>query len=398
MEITTQQRVGRRILQHVRAIAFPRFTGTHGERKAQSYIQTVFHQAGYYINENEFTSSLYPLEVFPRLVIAVLCTLVVGAYLCVEEIPVLSIELCVLTVLIFLFASRWNGLFEKMYSFKKFGELHSKNMIAIHPHQKNHINVVFTAHYDSKSQTFSGVTRFVLYAILAVVLITNICFISAEIFFHWNHLILLIPLIPMCIVGIILQFNATHNHSPGAYDNASGVGVMLELAIANGQEPRGVNLAFVATGAEEAGLCGAVALMHDGRFLEHFPPSRTIIINFDGVGCEGPVQITDRYGIPPAYTGKLVSKLCVKIGERFGIKTKRNWMPTGAAMDHIPLSYHGYQTVTLSTASYSHTFRAMHTSDDVIDNLSIQSLEHCFAIGQEIIDSIPSTQYLASTN
>lgn len=398
MQIIAQKRVGNRILHHIRAIAFPRFTGTNGERKAQAYIRNTFQSAGYIINEQEFTSSLFPLEILPRISIAIVCSMIVIAFAILPHIPALSIELSILSLLFMVFGTRWNVVIESLYRVKKFGIIHSKNIIATHPHQQNHINVVFTAHYDSKSQTFSGVTRFFFYSFLTVSALLSIAGIITRVFITFELFYLMIFILPMCTVGLLLQFNSTHNRSIGAYDNASGVGIILELASTFSQENPGVNLAFVATGAEEAGLCGAVALMRDGRFLEHFPPSRTIIINIDGVGCDGPVRVTDRYGVPPVKTGRLVSELCVKIGERFGIKTKRNWMPAGAAMDHIPFASHGYQTVTLSTAKLQKTFHTMHTKRDVVDNISVSALEHCYAIAQEIVDSIPTTQYLASTN
>lgn len=398
MEIITEKRVGRRIMQHIRAIAIPRFAGTSGERIAQTYIRNTFQNIGYVVNEHDFTTSLFPLEVFPRLAIAVICTLIVIAYTSLRSLPVLSFELCFLTLLLIVISSRWNGLFERMYKIKSFGKLQSKNIIAIHSHQQNHLNVIFTAHYDSKSQTFSAVVRFIQLLSLVFFITLSIVSLSLVIVFGLSEIIPIAFIIPMCVIGLLLQCNSTHNRSAGAYDNASGVGVMLELAHTYAHENPGVNLAFVATGAEEAGLCGAVALMHDGRFIEHFSPSRTIIVNLDGMGSDGAVYITDRYGIPPIATGRLLSDLCRKIGMRFGIDTKRHWLPTGAAMDHIPFSYHGYQTVTLSTANFNKTFRAMHTNHDVIENLSVTSLENCFAIAQEIIDSIPTTRYLASAN
>ena len=398
MEIIAQKRVGSRALAHIRFLAEPRFPGSTGEEKAQAYIRKMLQRCGYTVNEQEFSSSLFPSEYAPRLVIGIVCSLIVVAYYFIDSFPALSIEIMVMVLLLMIFSTQWSSLIEKLYSLKRFGVLHSKNLIAMHPHRNNHINVVFTAHYDSKSQTLSGMTRFSLFTALMAFSVFNCFGMVFAILNTLPELWLLVPISLQCAIGMLLQFNTTSNKSPGAYDNASGVAVLLELAQTFSQTNPNVNLAFVATGAEEAGLCGAVALMHDGRFLESFPPSQTIIINFDGIGCEGAVRITNRFGLPPRHTGLLVSTTLKAIGDRFGIAVKNNWILTGAAMDHIPFAAHGYQTVTVSTAGFHKAFRSMHTAHDVAENLSLTSIEHCYAIAQEFVDSIPATNHLFSTN
>jgi hypothetical protein len=40
----------------------------------------------------------------------------------------------------------------------------------------------------------------------------------------------------------------------------------------------------------------------------------------------------------------------------------------------------------------------MHTRRDTADQLSLDALERCFAVARELVDSLPSAQYLASLN
>lgn len=398
MEITAQRRIGRRILFHIEALHIPRFTGSPGEESARRYIRQTFLNDGYGVIERPFTASLFPGTFLPRLSIAAVCAMILTAFLSNGWSPVAAVELCILALLTILLVSRWSPWLERMYRWKVFGTLESRNIVALHPHQQNRLNVVFTAHYDSKSQTFSGAARFLLYILLAALVLINAILITLNAFFSWDNAVLLAAIVPMTVVGVLLQVNGTKNRSPGAYDNASGVGILLELAHSFGGEIPGVNLVFIATGAEEAGLCGAVALMQDERMQQYLPPSRTIMINIDSVGNGLPLTVIDRYGIPPVRTGGLVAQLCLRIAERFGIPARSRWIPTGAAVDHIPFSAHGYQTVTLSTAGWSRAFRAMHTVEDVPDNLSVDALEQCYAVVRELVDSIPSAQYIASLN
>jgi hypothetical protein len=389
MEVIAENRIGRRILRHVLALAFPRFTGSVGEQKAQSYIRKAFQDEQYLISEQKFESSLFPLELLPRLGVLLLSSILLVALTVTHTFPALTIELSVLTLLLLVLMTRWSPIAEKLYRFSRFGHLRSKNILALHPVQDRHLNIIFTAHYDSKAQSFSGSLRFALFGATAILFTVSALLLISAIVFGFSTDLVVLTLVPACVTALAIQFNTTSNASPGAFDNASGVAIMLELAHSFAGAVPNANLAFIATGAEEAGLCGAVALVQDGTFIDQFPPERTIVVNLDGIGSQGPIRITDRYGIPPKKTGLLVSHLCLQIANRFGIDARTNWLPTGAAMDHIPFAAHGYQSVTLSSAGWNKTFRAMHTRNDVAANLDVAMLECCYAIGQEIVESIP---------
>ncbi len=389
MEIIAENRIGRRILRHVRELAQPRFVGSAGELRARNYIKAAFQREGYEVDEQPFTSSFFPLDIFPRLLTtAIIVALIVG-YFSIAAVPAYAVETGILVLLLLVLATRWSRAAELMYRLRTFGSLRSKNIIAEHPSRENRIAIIFMAHYDSKSQNLSGPTRFALYGALSVVsTLSALLMIAAAVFALPPELVLL-TLIPACLLFITLLTVSTANASPGAYDNASGVAVLLELAHSFASEQPKADLVFVATGAEEAGLCGAVALAGNEEFVERFPASRSIIINLDGIGSRGPLRVTDRYGIPPVKTGPQLARLCNDIASRFGIDSRNHWLPTGAAMDHIPFAAHGYQSVTLSTASWDRAFRAMHTRRDTADLLDIAAIEHCYAVCREIVEAMP---------
>lgn len=393
MEVLSENRIGRRILRRIEGLSIPRFTGSEGERKVQSFIRQAFQGNNYFVTDHDFRSSLFPLEIFPRFGVTLLTFLLILAVLSLSDIPVLSIELSILVILLLILGTRWSSFAEMMYGLKKFGQLDSRNIIAVHPHQGNHLNVIFTAHYDSKSQRFGGVTRFALFGAFGAFAVCASLMITLTAILQLSSLYAFLFVIPLVMIMMAVQANTTGNVSPGAYDNASGVAVMLELAHTFSTELPNANLAFIATGAEEAGLCGAVALMKHPSFFEQFPPERTIIVNLDGIGSKGPLCITDRYGFPPVKTGVLVSNLCKEVANRFAVPVKTNWMVMGAGMDHIPFAAHGYQSVTLSTAGWNRAFRAMHTRKDVVANLDLSTLEFSYAVCQEIVDSIPRMQH-----
>ena len=88
--------------------------------------------------------------------------------------------------------------------------------------------------------------------------------------------------ISVLLLALILNF--TGNRSPGALDNGSGIGSLLELARTWRPRPDApADVVFVATGAEEAGLDGArhFLKMHDAWWFE----KPTLLINLESVGA-----------------------------------------------------------------------------------------------------------------
>ena len=69
---------------------------------------------------------------------------------------------------------------------------------------------------------------------------------------------------------------------PGANDNLTGCAALAVLARRLApRKPREVELVFVATGAEEAGTCGARALVQAKR--DAWDPAKTVIVGIDGL-------------------------------------------------------------------------------------------------------------------
>jgi hypothetical protein len=390
MEVIAENRVGRRMLRHITALAEPRFAGSTGEQRAQDYITARFLEDEYRIVEQPFESSLYTMEALPRIGAALLLSCLVFAFSALRSVPSLAVELSVLVLLALLAATRWSPLHERLHGLKQFGSLRSRNIIAMHPSQDAHLNVLFTAHYDSARHILGGPFQSALFGALSLLQAATAALILAATLAALPAGYVLLALVPAGLLTLLAQFTIIRNDSPGAYDNASGVALLLELARAFATSRPQVNLAFIATGAGEAGRCGAVALMQSEMFGAHFPPERSIVINLDGIGSKGPIRVSDRYGLPPSRTGVLVADLCRRVCDRFGLEARSVWTPAGAALDHIPFAAHGYQAVTLSTAGWNKAFRSAHTRHDTPEHLDVATLELCFAVAQEVVDSIPA--------
>ena len=81
--------------------------------------------------------------------------------------------------------------------------------------------------------------------------------------------------------------------TPGANDNASGVAVLLETARVIARAPLlTTSVWFVATGAEESGLWGALHLIRESQFDR----AKTMVINLDNLG-RGRLSLTTAEGM-----------------------------------------------------------------------------------------------------
>lgn len=116
----------------------------------------------------------------------------------------------------------------------------------------------------------------------------------------------------------------SYRESPGADDNASGIGVLLELArhfVTSGVEP-GLRLRFVAFGAEEAGLVGSRAYL-DAHAAEL--ANCALLLNLDQVGGpRGPsVEVTG--GVSGVPADAVVNRFPASLRNRTWEGTEGRW-------------------------------------------------------------------------
>ncbi len=157
-------------------------------------------------------------------------------------------------------------------------------------------------------------------------------------------------------------------YSPGAIDNASGVGVLLALAeYFAAQPPPNFQLGFLFTGAEETGAHGASAfadrLRTDGK--------QAAFIVLDMVGAGNALRYISADGVYfPLHTdprlNKMLQTACPEI---------RPLNETLRSGDHAVFIRRGFPTAALQTSGSSKAERAYHTVHDTIDLLNPVTLE-----------------------
>ena len=378
----------KRVYQHIKRLAYPRLVGSAGEVKARGYIVQAFTAFGLEVSRETFSFTKFPAEVLPR----ILCGLFVPVVLSVpwlgERLPIPVCIVCLLSLSIAMLFTQWQKRFEGLYDIGK--QHNSANIIATNGKKQdgNTPVLLFVAHYDSKSQILPIAVRAVAYGIAIVgLIILTVISVTQVLTVVW-----LSDPIVWSIAGIttfcllLLQVNLTQNRSPGGFDNASGVGVMLEVARVVMARDEKKSITFLATGAEEYGMCGALRYIQ--KHADEHDRNRTYVINLDGLGVGNGVNLVTRYGMPPVHTTRKLAQMFGTSGESLGVQVSERYLPIGVGLDSIPIASRGFETVTLTAGDVGSVALKIHSKQDNADLLNVESLQQ---VGELITDVIEST-------
>ena len=350
-----------RAYRHIEQLAFPRLAGSAGERKARDYLLNELAAQGYTVTREPFTYSRFPAEALPQLIAIVSIGGVVSACLFYERYPLVAVVLCFALILVVFVFTRWRKSLEPLYDLGK--RYPSENIVA-----KNHSaldarpQIVFVAHYDAKSQVLPIVVRALCYTIASIGLVALTALIVIQALFVkglpkafvWGTGACIL----LCLLTLLLNF--TQNRSPGAFDNASGVGVVLELARC--LKSSSVPVTFLFTGAEEFGMCGALRYAQ-----QHTPNPETYFINIDSVGTAEALSLITRYGIPPVTTSTQLGQALANAAADTNVELRQVYLPVGVGFDHIPIASRSGEAVTLSSGGFGGASLRVHSARDTID-------------------------------
>lgn len=373
-------------LEYARLIAFPRLSGTSGEEKALSLITETFKKSGLSIREERFRVSLFP-RIFQRISLSWLILLLLFSKLIASHHPLIASLLLFTVISLIPFSNLAFLFFMKFVSIKDSGKGKvSKNIIAhLAGGEKNKkARLYLIAHYDSKSQSISLPARiFCLISGVTAMLLLATCYLlqSFQIFLSasslLSSLLTVIALTPFTILFSI----RTGNKSPGALDNAGGIGLLLELAgVYSKHQPENLELNFVATGAEELGLLGAFVFLREHRAeLEN-----SYFINLDGIGVKGKLRINSRAGLISNRSSKKLASIMVKAAQEVGLCLRSFHLLPGVMMDHLPLAGAGLPAISLSCISKRG--RWIHTENDRMDLVDAEGLREANLIIQKTVE------------
>ncbi|MXZ00335.1 M28 family peptidase [Candidatus Poribacteria bacterium] len=374
-----------RAYKHITQLAIPRLVDSTGEAEVQDYIVTQFTALGLDVSWEPFSFTKFPAEVLPRIISVLFVPIVLSVPWIGDRFPIPICLACLFSLFIALFFTQWQKRFEGLYNVGR--RLRTENIIATNGRKRDGDTptLLFVAHYDSKSQTLPIAVRAASYgiAIIGLVALTVAAAIKVGTGVWFPDYIVwsVAGITVFCL--LLLQANSTQNRSPGAFDNASGVGTMLEVArvvmALDAKKP----ITFIATGAEEYGMCGALRYIQ--AHADKYDQENTYVINLDGLGVGNGVNMVTRYGIPPVRTTRTLADLFRASGESLGIRVSERYLPIGVGLDSIPIASRGFETVTLTAGDVGRVALKIHSKRDQIDLLNTESLQQ---VGDLIVDVI----------
>ena len=365
---------GIQALHYAEEIAFPRKTGTDGHAKAGEKVIGLLHELGCRVEEEDFSILLPPwvwFNGFPFISLMFLG----GSWFAFKQNPPLAFILAIASLLWMVGWDRfWIRLGGCIVSENSSRGIRSKNILATFPGLEDKRPLFFVAHYDSKSQCLDLFAR-------AVLLILGS--LSAGIFCLWvlvgvsrtwiGITSLTLPTwIQGCffltvLLNLLFIFGRNGNDSDGAVDNASGVGVLLEVAkTLRKNPPKNISPVFLFTDAEEFGLLGS--LMFQRKHGLDMVKRQAWVINVDSIGGRGRMRAC-------AYGGKGKKWLAeiLGFGRKKGFFLRKIPFLKGIMMDHLPFSRAGIPALSLSSVSGEGWH--LHTQRDRFSLLDERGLE-----------------------
>jgi hypothetical protein len=250
-------------------------------------------------------------------------------------------------------------------------------------------HLYLVAHYDSKSQNMPLVLRISLFVIIIG---------GSFVFAGLNLLRMAYPgvvtfavaigiLVIVC--GIPLLFLNHGNASPGAIDDASGVGVVLHLAQLIAKQPKlkkKLNVTLLITSAEELGVKGALAYVKEvnSALRNEDGAAGLHVLNFDGIGVDGQLYLVGRRRPFPDSTNNLFD-LVRQAADELGFSIGRFSLP-GAMFDHIPFAVEGYDAI--SVIGIGKSTRWIHTAKDSPDKLHLRGFEQAGRLAVRVIEKL----------
>jgi len=362
-----------RMLADARELAFPRASGTPGNRRACLLVADKLRQAGLDVAAEEFSYDLGPALRALRTVLIVAGSLVGGAGLLALRAPAAALVCLVAGSLIGGVLLAWAPGVERLYAAR--GPTITWNVVGRKTCAHPRAMLILLAHYDSKSQNLSlplrlGATIVAIVGTGATTLLVALAVAGAP--FGPAAL----PAASGSLAALALFGLATlssGNASPGGVDNAGSVALLCELARRlPALLPDDVELVFLSPGAEEDHMIGAMRFLDAHRAELAAQPVQAL--NFDGAGAPGHPVILASYGLWHPFAPAL-ARAARASAQRLGLRPRSIWLPPAIGIDAIPFHHRGVPCLTLSSGSLGRATLAVHSERDVAEHLDGATLE-----------------------
>jgi hypothetical protein len=350
---------------HLGTLSVPRGCGSAGKERARAYIKDELLSLGYRVEEQAFSFSTKAVYWLPKAYYLLLGACVLGAVLSLGPFPALSAALSASIIIFSLTTVVYRDWFSRLYRLSPAGvspsEMTARNIIA-RREANGEPGIIFCAHYDTKSQTLPPL--FAAFLHRAVFIAANaiaLACIGLGLGLSARHVPPAGPLVAaawaVCALSIPLILNSASDRSPGAFDNAGAVALLLELARCSD----GTDIMLLLTDGEEAGLFGARRFV--GEYGGRLAMRGTRIVNIDCIGAGPWLTIAG-----PAGNLAAAVKRCAR---DCGVPVRGQLMLTAMEFDHMPFCARSLPAVTLTQCGLNRQTLRIHSPRDTGEGIDI---------------------------
>jgi hypothetical protein len=267
--LADEKKIKSQLMTDLKDVSFPRLVGSEGDIKVRNMIKQKFKDIGYEpISEAVDTSffRITHLQIFGNLVGGIFFLISAWLFGLHPLLLIIPIILIFVEIAIMSSGSPAGGQPPNVPKFIKIYP--SENIYAQNDHKAGNMQIIFMGHWDSKSTRLTAIQRAIAYiiflfaAVLIIIIgvIGLIAYFIPSISYIYQNTIQIIWIIAFIgfIASVIICFNTVGNKSPGASDNGTSIGNILQCARYFKEHPLdNVNFTFLLTTAEETGLTGA---------------------------------------------------------------------------------------------------------------------------------------------
>ncbi len=372
-----------RIWREAARLAFPRYPGTEGDRRAIALLEESLAAAGLEVSREPFSYDVRPAFRALRVLLVGVALLLAAAGWLAAGRPWLAAVMVLMALVAGGTFLAWAPGLERIY--RRDGPTATANVAGRRPAAgPPRLALVLLAHHDSKSQNLILPVRV---GCTLAALAGTIGLAAALV---WE-LVAPLPGPPawLALAGglssaaalAVLATLRSGNRSPGGVDNAGSVAILLELArLLPARLPADVDLWFLSPGAEEDHMVGAMRWL-DAHLGELARP--VLALNLDGAGIPGRLALLERFGFGRRFSPEL-SRLARTVARRLGIAVRGVLLPPAMGVDAIPFAHRGVPCLTLASGSLGRAVLAVHSAGDVAGNLDRAALERAARLTAEM--------------
>jgi len=371
-----------RLEDYVEKFSFPRLCGTEGEELAVDLCYKTFKEIGFSEDQLEkepfefsdfYSTTLIKLIMSMSLIFILIIVFSVYIYALLTFLLIGFMAIIVLLIIRGLKHPEKKGFWGEYFGLTRPATNVIAKKFAKNLNYEEAGDIVISAHLDSKSQTLKTSWRVVLYRVwlfsgilLGGFIIANLIYRSIPLpiprieFEIAGYIVLLIDFGTWVLAALIIMSNVflmflnTHNKSPGALDNASGMAIVFELSSYFKDHPlNNFNLWFCQFSAEELGTMGSRIFVNNRE--DKFTKGRIFQINLDmvsaaGTGKRNRVEYLKSYGVlPRKKIAPLLSTYLDNAAEEEDVEVVGFHLTTGAHLDSVPFHLRGFDALDLST-------------------------------------------------